>query len=244
MSRQDIIRKYLELIVDSLTLALFFTLFFIGGYALLDAKIVDDGTGVDAEISSLSPQSDDGNLDFSELKKINPEIIGWLRIDNTNLDYPVTQTDNNSKYLVRNYRNEYSTAGAVFVDSRNAQFSDDFTIIYGHRVDGSRMFGEVSKYAEKAFFDDHLTGTLYTEDGTYKLDVIAYSVLNIGTTTVYRLDANKNFHNQEILQEILASSKQQNTATISSDKLLMLSTCDKDSQKYRDVLLLSVSEQQ
>lgn len=236
------IRKHLELIVDSIMLALFFVLFFIGGYALLDAKIVDDGTGIDEEISSLSPQTDD--FDFSELKKINPEIIGWLRIDNTNLDYPVTQTDNNSKYLVRSYRNEYSTAGAIFVDSRNAQFSNDFTIIYGHRVDGSKMFGEVSKYSEKEFFDDHLTGKLYTEEGVYSLRVVAYAVLNIGTTSVYRLDTNKDNHNQDLLQEILASSKQQNTAFIGSDQLLMLSTCDKDSQNYRDVLLLSMSKQQ
>ena len=238
------IRKHLELIVDSIMLALFFVLFFIGGYALLDAKIIDDGAGVDEEISSLSPQFDGKDFDFSELKKINPEIIGWIRIDNTNIDYPITQTSDNSKYLVRNYRNEYSTAGAVFVDSRNDQFLDDFTVVYGHRMDGSKMFGEVSKYSEKTFFDDHLTGTLYTEDGTYSLDVINYAVLNIGITSVYRLDANKNFHNQEILQEISASSKQQNTTITESDKLLMLSTCDKDSQKYRDVLLLSMSKNQ
>lgn len=241
MLRQDIVRKHLELIVDSLMLALFFVLFFIGGYALLDAKIIDDGAGVDDEISSLSPQSDDGNFDFSELKKINPEIIGWIRIDNTNIDYPITQTSDNSKYLVHNYRDEYSTAGAIFVDSRNYQFSDDFTIVYGHRMDGSKMFGEVSKYAEKEFFDDHLTGTLYTEDGTYDLDVISYAVLNISTTSVYRLDTNKNHYNQDLLQEILASSKQQNTNFTESNQLLMLSTCDKDSQNYRDVLLLSMS---
>lgn len=242
MKKQIKIREHVELAVDSVTLAVFFMIFFIGGYAILDAKIVDSGTSVDEEISSLSPSSQNGDFDFNELKSINPEIIAWLRIDNTGLDYPIVQANDNSKYLVRNYRSEYNTAGAIFVDSRNNKFSDDFTIIYGHRVDGVKMFGELTKFSENAFFSDHTTGTLYTENGVYDLKTIAYAVLNIGTTKVYKLRTNKNGQNEAITTEVLSNAKNQTADYGNTKQLLMLSTCDKDTKNYRDVLLLSMTK--
>ena len=105
------------------------------------------------------------------------------------------------------------------------------------------MFGGVTKFADKEFFDDHVSGKLYTENGTYSLEPIAYAVLNIGTTSVYRLSANKTGHNDEILQEISASAKQKRDTYQAGSQLLMLSTCDKDSQNYRDVLLLQMTKE-
>lgn len=242
MKKQIKIREHIELAVDSITLAVFFMIFFIGGYAILDAKIVDSGTAIDEELLSLSPDAQDGTPNFNDLKSINPEIVAWLRIDGTNLNYPIVQTNDNSKYLVRNYRDEYNTAGAIFVDSRNNKFSDDFTIIYGHRVDGVKMFGELTSFAENAFFSDHTTGTLYTEDGTYDLKTIAYAVLNIGTTSVYKVHINKNGQNSGILEEILLNAKNQTIDYDGDSQLLMLSTCDKDTKNYRDVLLLSMTK--
>ncbi len=243
MVKQMKIRESIESLVDSVAIAIFLILFLIGGYALVDAGMVDNSAAVDEEVMSIaSQQQESPSFDFSELKAINPEIIAWLEIEGTNLNYPVLQTNNNSKYLVRDYRGEYSTSGAIFVDSRNDQLLDDFTIIYGHRMDGSKMFGEIANFSEKAFFDDHVAGVLYTEEGTYDLRVLAYSVLNIGTTTLYRLDDNRNDHNAAILEEALANARARRDGFSHETKLIMLSTCDKDSKHYRDVLLLSATK--
>ena len=244
MVKQDNIRKHLEIIVDSVTLAVFFVLFFIGGYAIVDAALIDNGAQVDKEVLSLAPsESNDSEYDFRELKNINPDIIAWLRLDDTQISYPVLQTSDNSKYLVRDYRGEYNTGGAIFVDSRNDKVSDEYTIIYGHRMDGEKMFGQITKFEEKAFFDDHTSGTLYTEDGIYDLQVLAYAIINIGTTTLYKLDVNSNGHNDEILSEVWTSAKyRRDDIRTNENKLIMLSTCDRDSKNYRDVLLLSATK--
>ncbi len=242
MIKSTNVRKHVELVIDSVTLAVFFLLFFIGGYAIVDANIVDSGTQVDEEVLALAPQSEDSEFNFDELKSINPDIIAWLRLDDTHLDYPVVQTDDNSTYLVRDYRGEYSTSGAIFIDSRNNKFLDDFTIVYGHRVDGTKMFGEIAKFEEKAFFDSHTTGTLYTEDSIYDLGVLAYAVVNIGTTGLYRLDTNRTDHNSDILQEVWPGAKYRRDMPENSSQIIMLSTCDRDSKNYRDVLLLSATK--
>ena len=86
----------------------------------------------------------DKEIDFDELHKINPEIKAWLKINNTEIDYPVVQTSDNTKYLTRNYRGDFATAGSIFVDYRNHGFKDDFTLVYGHRMDGKLMFGGIA----------------------------------------------------------------------------------------------------
>ena len=234
--------KLIESIVDIITFTIFLVLFLIGGYAILDSKIIDTEAEIKEEVLEIAPRKEDQDFDFSELKAINPEIIAWLQIDNTNINFPVLQTDNNSKYLVRDYQDEYSTSGAIFVDYRNNQLLDDFTIIYGHRMDGSKMFGELGNFSEKSFFDNHTTGILYTEDATYDLQTISYLTLNIGTTTLYRLNNNRIGHNDEILQEALASAIVKRDNSNDSQKLIMLSTCNKDSKNYRDILLLSATK--
>ena len=110
-------------------------------------------------------------------------------------------------------------------------------------MDGEKMFGQITKFEEKAFFDDHASGTLYTEDGAYDLQVLAYAIINIGTTTLYKLDVNSNGHNDEILSEVWTSAKyRRDDIRTNENKLIMLSTCDKDSKNYRDVLLLSATK--
>ena len=78
---------------------------------------VETSSVLDSDLKSLTPdKTDDSMLSIEELQKINPDIQGWLTIDGTNIDFPVVHTTNNSKYLSRNYKNEYSVTGAAFMD--------------------------------------------------------------------------------------------------------------------------------
>lgn len=226
--------------VDGVTLALFLLLLFLGIYALIDVYKVEKSAEVDAEVAKLAPDNDDdaeAKAKLEELSKINNEVVGWLRIDGTNIDYPVMEAADNAKYLTRDYRGEYATAGGVFVDYRNAQFEDDFTIVYGHRMSAGKMFSDVGRFKEEEFFETHKTGRLYTKKGIFKLSIRAFAVLSVGSTKIYAHEGNKNGANEAVAQEILAAAGQVRASVDEDQKLLLLSTCDNDSRHYRDVLL-------
>lgn len=239
------VRDCIEHGIDVFTMAIFLLLFLVGLYALVDVQKVNASADVDAEVAELAPSKDDSEIDIAALREINPEIVGWIRIDGTNINYPVVQSTDNTKYLNKDYRGEYATAGAVFVDYRNNKFLDDFTIIYAHRMNGGLMFGEVAKFSEANFFRTHETGALYTEDTVYDLEISDFAVLNIDTTKLYAHDMNKNGQNVSVVSEIRDSAKQSRKVDIGdTDQILLLSTCDKDSKHYRDVLLVKMNKRE
>ncbi len=236
-STAENIRSYIERVVDLLSTAVFLLIFLIGFYALLDIHAVNISAKMDEEIASLAPDAD-ADVDLAELKKINPEIVAWIKINNTNINYPVVQAKNNTKYLTRNYRGEFATAGSIFLDYRNDGFKDDFSMVYGHRMDGQRMFGGISLFEEKEYFDEHKSGVLYTEDGVYDLEISDFSIVDIDRTTIYNHDTNRNKRNGTVIHEVHSFAKQSRKVEYGdSDKIIILSTCDKDSKHYRNVLL-------
>lgn len=104
----------------------------------------------------------------------NPECIGWLSIEGTNLSYPVMHTpDEPTKYLNRNYYGDYSSAGVPFLDARCDLSNSDNLIFYGHRMKNGTMFSCLKKYTDKSFRDSHSTVTLQTEDGVFNFEVFA-----------------------------------------------------------------------
>lgn len=241
MKKSEVIRSVFEQTIDTITMAIFFILFFLGAYALLDVHLVNQDANIDEEIASLAPDSASDEINFSELKAINPEIIGWIRLDDTSIDYPIVQGKDNSKYLIHGYDDKYNASGAIFMDSRSNPWQDDYMIIYGHHMDGSKMFGSLTKYAERAFFNTHRTGVLYTENKNYHLEVFSYSVVNTNTASIYQLDENKNHHNDMIRSELMETAVQFSESSSINEKIILLSTCDANSRYSRDVLLLRMA---
>lgn len=233
----DKIRRRIEQLVDSVSMVVFLLLFLIGLYALLDIHAVNISAKMDEEIASLAPDAD-ADVDLAELKKINSEIIAWVKIKDTNIDYPVVQAKDNTKYLTRNYRGDFATAGSIFLDYRNDGFKDDFSLIYGHRMDGQRMFGGISLFEQKDYFEKHKDGILYTEDGVYDLEISDFSVVDVDRTSIYNHDSNRNKRNSTVIHEVHAFAKQSRVVKYGDDdKIIVLSTCAKDSKHYRNVLL-------
>lgn len=233
----DKVRKHIEQFIDSISMTVFLLLFLIGFYALLDIHAVNISAKMDDEIASLAPDAE-ADVDLAELKKINSEIIAWIKIDNTNINYPVVQAKNNTKYLTRDYRGNNATAGSIFLDYRNDGFKDDFSMVYGHRMDGQRMFGGISLFEQKDYFDQHKTGKLYTEDGVYDLEISDFSVMDIDRTSIYNHEDNRNNRNATVIHEVHSFAKQSRKVEYGEDdKIIVLSTCDKDSKHYRNVLL-------
>ena len=231
--KSEIVRRHLENVVDLGSTAVFLLLFIVGFYALFDIHYVHVSAKMDEEIISLAPD-EDTDVDIAELQKINPEIKAWIKIHNTKIDYPVVQASNNTKY----YRGDYATAGSIFLDYRNNGFKDDYSLIYGHRMDGQLMFGSIIQFEQEEYFKTHEKGTLYTEDGIYDLQIMDFSVINIDHSTIYNHESNRNGVNDVIINEIHQSAHQSRYVEVTDgDKIIVLSTCDKDSKHYRNVLL-------
>lgn len=181
-----------------------------------------------------------GQLSLEELKKINPEVIGWLTLYDTPVDYPVTQSDNNSKYVNTSVFGEFSLSGALFLDCRNDPgFSDTLSVIYGHNMAGSVMFGDFYLYEDKAYFDSHRDGTLFFNGGYHAIRIIAYIEADGYDRDVYRVRMQKT-ERAEWLDRIRERAIHFSEPVSDSKPLLMLSTCMAGNTNGRTVLLAEV----
>ena len=104
----------------------------------------------------LDEEADDDDdekwdIDFDSLRKINPDIVGWLYMPACDISYPIVQSDNNSDYLGTTFEKTKNKSGAIFMDCEcNADFSDFNTIIYGHNMKNGTMFGALKKLYQEA----------------------------------------------------------------------------------------------
>ena len=109
---------------------------------------------------------------FDELCGINPDTIAWIRINGTNIDHPVVQGKDNSEYLDKDFYGRDYAGGAVFLDEKNSKdLSDEYLIIHGHHMAGGAMFGDLGKFMNKTFFEEHPDGELLTRDAVYELEI-------------------------------------------------------------------------
>lgn len=116
-------------------------------------------------------------IDWEKLKSINQDIIGWIKIDNTKIDYPILKS-NNSYYLNHSYNKQYNPSGSIFIMDRNLCVSKE-TIIYGHNRMNGTMFSELSKYMNEEFLNSHRVLYIYTPEKNYKGEIFSIYSINI-----------------------------------------------------------------
>ncbi|MFR9067196.1 MAG: class B sortase [Faecalibacterium prausnitzii] len=127
----------------------------------------------------FKPQpQEDNSLSFGQLRDINPDVCGWLTLDGTAIDYPVVQGESNFTYLNTDVYGSFALAGSIFLDvDCDADFSGRYSLLYGHHMENGRMFGDLDKYKDGAFFRQNTTGTLTLPGGSYRLEVLACLVV-------------------------------------------------------------------
>lgn len=173
-------------------------------------------------------------VDFDPLKKINNEVVGWIQVNGTNINYPFVQHTDNSFYLKRSFDRSYNSAGWVFLDYRNSikQLNTN-TIIYAHgRVDGT-MFGTLKNSLDYSWFrnkDNHVL-KISTPKHNYLFEV--FSVYHIKTTSDYlytNFDSVEDYSN--FLKLITERSAYKFPYEVNTgDKILTLSTCYNNAEK-------------
>ena len=170
-------------------------------------------------------------VDFEALRENGPDIIGWLSLPDTAINYPVTQTDNNEYYLHHLYDGTYNKVGCLFADYENqADFSDRNTIIYGHNMRDGSMFAALNEYGGQSYYDGHPQMYLVTPDGGYVMEVFsafeAKPAESGSDTSPWRLSWKDDGAYTTWLSEMADRSVIETDVTVtSSDKVLTLSTC-------------------
>ena len=118
--------------------------------------------------------------------EINRDVVGWLTIPGTKIDYPFVKGADNDYYINRDLYGNDALAGTIFMDERNAADCSDFnTILYGHNMRNNTMFGELPLFADEWYFNNNKDGALYLSHGTYTLEIFAYMVVRADDEFIY-----------------------------------------------------------
>lgn len=174
------------------------------------------------------------DVNFSELKLKNEETVGWINVNNTNINYPFVQTDNNDFYLNHSFDKTYNEAGWVYLDYRNKKnFTDRNTIIYAHSRLDKTMFGSLSKVLKESWYKDKNNHIIRISTETENTLWQIFSVYVIDTETYY---ITTNFINDNEYSQFLNTISSRsiydfNTELSTDDRILTLSTCYSDTQK-------------
>ena len=226
-SKGEKIVDIIEKIIDRVFILFFTLILLFCAYAIYDSATVYEGANLSKEV--LANVKEENNtvesVDLEALRKINDELIAWISIDNSEISFPVMQSEDDRFYLTHDIYRNYAFTGSIFMSSKNAgDFSDDYSLIYGHNMNGQKMFGSLSKWSDEAYFDSHTHGKLFTPDGTYDIELIAYLETTKDNNLVYKIENTRSGYNNQILAELDANAIH-NRGYDENAQILALSTC-------------------
>ena len=167
-----------------------------------------------------------GDIDFDALRKINPDVVGWIYYKDTLIDYPIVKGEDNDRYLHTMFDGTYSGFGTLFVDAITENpFKQFNTIVYGHHMRNGSMFAPLKKLKDSEFCRKHPRLELITPEGKFHLEIAAFlnapSDSNIYTTNI------KDIGGREVYLETVnkLASYTTDVAMEPTDRIVILSTC-------------------
>ena len=211
----------------------------VDAYKKLDNYTIEQTTSETSGESEEEPVKEKPypDVDFDGLKSVNSDVIGWIYVPDTEINYQIVHTSDNDYYLDHLVDRTQNPAGAIFLDTRNpSDFSDLHSIIYGHHMKNGSMFAALKGYKKQDFFDGHKTGYLITQDAAYSIDFFAGHVANV-EENAWQLDFDDaaDFDNWiKSLKEI--SAFKSDIEPQYGDRIFTLSTCSYEFDDARFVL--------
>ena len=185
--------------------------------------------------NEMDSNNEEYKIDFSKLKQKNSDAIAWIKVNGTDIDFPVVKGTDNSYYLTHNFDKEKNKAGWIFADYRNKfDGTDKNIIIYGHNMKNGSMFASLKDVIKEEWYNNENNKyiALITENENCKYQV--FSVYQTETEEYYLQTNISNF--MEFVEKIKGRSKKDFNVDIKeTDSILTLSTCA-DNTKYRVVL--------
>lgn len=195
-------------------------------------------------------------IDFEKLLSDNQDAVGWIYIDNTNVDYAIVQGSDNDYYAKHDLYGNDSKSACIYLDANNNSFEtpmydlNDLSFIYGHYIkDGKKMFATIHKYKKQTFYEENPFFVIYTPEGyAFKADVFAGIIVSGKDGFVYSDNYDYNFSDQEEFDNYMEYLKE--NSLISSDlsveygdKIVALVTCTYENENSRFIVYARLSKQ-
>ena len=184
-------------------------------------------------------------IDFDALTEVNKDVIGWIFIEGTDINYPLLKGKTNKQYLFQSYEKKYAVAGSIFLDYRCSEdFSDYNTVVYGHNMKNGTMFGDIDKFADREYLLAHTTAYLSFPAETRRYHIYAWLAVGSLDAEIYQ---NLNAGTQEERERFLSYVSEKATyindslTPSASDKFLVLSTCNNANTAERHILVAFMS---
>ena len=232
--------------MKKIKITLIFLLLIVLGYGLYNIyniqKEIVESENLNNELveiielpSNNSEVKEESGVNFSELEKINSDVVGWIVMEGTQVNYPIVQSKDNSFYLNHSFDKKWNSLGSIFMDYRSKNnFSDYNTFIYGHHTKNGSMFGELYKYMDESFYKEYPFYYLYTPTGNYKVEIIsAYLDSAESDSYVQSFSTNEEYKNYIKLIKDKSNYKTDTELDIETDKIITLYSCSHESNRRK-----------
>lgn len=232
-------KKHLYIVLVIVLIAIIGVSVFFGyGYFKEKEAVVKPTATTETSTTSYLPENP---INFKKLKKQNADIFSWIKIDNTNIDYPILYPNDKSNdyYLRKNIKGEYDSQGVIWIENYNdPDWSDPVTVVYGHNIwtKGTRFY-QLKKFRDENFFEKNRFIQIYAEGRELKYEI--YSAFEYDDRHIM---LSYNFLDDKVYQEFidytlnplsLSKNVRKNTVVTTNDKLIVLSTCIKGKENMR-----------
>ena len=203
----------------------------VGIYYAIDAMWLYNASST-GKVAAFKPSAENPVA----YQSVSEDCVGWISIYNSKIDFPIMQGEDNFEYLNKDPYGAYSLAGSIFLDSRNNKnFQDDYSLVYGHHVEGQHMFGALDAFGARDYFDSHREGELVIGDRFYKIETFAYARTDASEGIIFNPSVVADRitwirENADILYEPTGS------------RTVALSTCQSPTGTLRTILFVSIIE--
>ena len=177
------------------------------------------------------------SIDFEALLNRNGDVKGWIYCQDTIINYPVVQANDNETYLKKDLDGKYLISGTLFADYRNGSLGQDGNyIIYGHNMKNGTMFNSLLKYKNQSYFDAHPVLYYLTPSANYRIELFAGLVLS-RNDKIYLPNVDKSEFFKLVSEYRAKSTFESNVEIEYSDTFVTLSTCSYEFDNARYVLI-------
>lgn len=165
-------------------------------------------------------------INLAALREVNEDVVGWIRIPNTRIDYPLMQGDDNDYYLKFTWDKQYNSVGSIFLEHTNSPELTDFnTIVYGHNMRDGSMFADLRVYSLQEYWEAQPYIYIVTDAGVYRYEIFAFLNADVDSLT-YSTNPNRDDTKEEFLDLSLENSWiDTGIRPAITDRILTLSTC-------------------
>lgn len=182
-------------------------------------KIITNDVKEDGKTQNENQENIKSKIDWNALNSINKDIVGWIEIPNTNINYPILK-DENLYYLNHNFERKDNKNGSIFI--RNQDLNTDKEIeIYGHNMKNGTMFANLSEFMNEDFFEKNSKIYIYTKETTFEGNIFAVYSKNVNEES----ESIKRLNSSEKLEYYKMQSVKSRNIEESADKIIKLVTC-------------------